>query len=97
VSLRIGFIAGVFALLALGPDKLQGGEAKTQLLLGLMAAGYAGTDFIEGFMSKYLPGKEQAPPRGPSKQPTGQAPGQLLAAGTDIEVDAESGLPSAIG
>jgi len=97
VSLLIGFIAGVFALLALGPDKLQGGESKTQLLLGLMAAGYAGTDFIEGFMSKYLPGKDQAPPRGPSEQPPGQATRQPLAAGTDMEADAESGLPRAIG
>lgn len=97
VSLLIGFIAGVFALLAAGPDKLLGSEVKTQVLLGLMAAGYAGTDFIEGFMSKYLPGKEPAPARGPSEQPPGQAPGQLFGASTDMEADAESGLPSAIG
>lgn len=88
VSLLIGFIAGVFALLALGPEKLLGTEAKTQTLLGLIAAGYAGTDFVEGFMNKYLPGGEQ---------PAGQTAGQPQATVTDTEADAETGLHRAIG
>jgi len=88
VSLLVGFIAGVFALLALGPDKLLGTDAKTQTLLGLMAAGYAGTDFIEGFMSKYLPGT------GPA---AGQTAGQPQAPVADTDADAETGLPRAIG
>ena len=52
VSLFIGFIAGALASLALvEPSKLPTRE----VLLGFMAAGYAGTDFIEGFIKKYLP------------------------------------------
>ena len=50
VSLMIGFLAGVAAGLALGLDKLlvldSGG---LQVMLGIAAAGYAGTDFIEAF------------------------------------------------
>ena len=49
-SLMIGFLAGVAAGLALGLDKLlvldSGG---LQVMLGIAAAGYAGTDFIEAF------------------------------------------------
>ena len=52
LSLFIGFIAGALASLALAePSKLPTRE----VLLGFMAAGYAGTDFIEGFVKKYLP------------------------------------------
>ena len=53
ISLIIGFIAGVLAALAIGLDKLTGAAGATvEVLLGLAAAGYAGADFIEGFMSK---------------------------------------------
>ncbi|WP_066724471.1 MULTISPECIES: hypothetical protein [Hyphomicrobiales] len=53
ISLIIGFIAGVLAALAVGLDKLAGpAGAAVEVLLGLAAAGYAGADFIEGFMSK---------------------------------------------
>lgn len=56
VSLLIGFIAGVLAALALGvQDLLGGGTAKgftAEILFGLVAAGYAGADFVEGFMEK---------------------------------------------
>jgi hypothetical protein len=62
VSLMIGFIAGVAATLALGPDKLSGQTVPIDLLLGIAAAGYAGTDFIEGFMSQYLPGGRAGAP-----------------------------------
>jgi putative chitinase len=53
VSLFIGFIAGVAATLLLGLDKLA--DIKTEdidLLLGLAAAGYAGTDIIEAFVTR---------------------------------------------
>jgi hypothetical protein len=48
VSLLIGAIAGLFAALAMW-DKMGNLEAR-QTLLALVAAGYAGADFIEGFM-----------------------------------------------
>lgn len=57
VSMLIGFIAGVLAALALGVQDLLGGSdtAKgftAEILFGLVAAGYAGADFVEGFMEK---------------------------------------------
>ncbi len=56
VSLFIGFIAGALASLALVET-----IPSRQVLLGFMAAGYAGTDFIEGFVKKYLPGGKASP------------------------------------
>ena len=38
-------------------------------MLGLIAAGYAGTDFIEGFMAKYLPAGEPVPKPPPATAP----------------------------
>lgn len=56
VSLMIGFIAGVLAGLALGLDALVAIDASSiKLLLGLAAAGYGGTDFIEGLFSQLVP------------------------------------------
>ncbi len=53
----IGFVAGVAAALGLGLQKLidigKSGslaDGDIQLLLGIMAAGYVGTDFIESFL-----------------------------------------------
>lgn len=56
LSLLIGFIAGALAALVL----VQNTSVDTKVLMGLMAAGYAGTDFIEGFARKYLPGGKTA-------------------------------------
>jgi hypothetical protein len=65
VSLMIGFVAGVAAAFLLGIDKIVAvTAANSQVLLGLAAAGYAGTDAIEGFVSRYLPGQTVVP--GPS-------------------------------
>jgi hypothetical protein len=63
ISLLIGFIAGALAIVGIvdtsapvAPDK--------ELVLTLLGAGYAGTDFIEGFIKKYLPAAAQdAKPR----------------------------------
>ena len=56
VGQLIRVIAGVVALLASqGIDKPV--AYNTKLALAIMAAGYAGTDFIEAFMRKYLPGR----------------------------------------
>lgn len=49
-SLIIGGIAGCLAAILLIESPIN-----KELLLGLVAAGYAGTDFIEGLMSKYTP------------------------------------------
>jgi hypothetical protein len=50
VSLIIGAIAG-----CLGAILLLGTAVNKEFLLGLVAIGYAGTDFIEGIMRSHLP------------------------------------------
>lgn len=52
VSLAIGFTAGAIAAL-LAEINFTGIEPK--VLMPFVAAGYAGTDFIEGVMSKFVP------------------------------------------
>ncbi len=52
VSLLIGFIAGVLGILAANVDIH---SIKRETIMLLLGAGYAGTDFIEGFVKKYLP------------------------------------------
>lgn len=55
VSLLIGFIAGVAGAISLGlPNIIALKADNLQLLLGLAAAGYAGTDFIEAFAKNVL-------------------------------------------
>jgi hypothetical protein len=49
VSLAIGFIAGVIAGLSVGLATIGGSNGDVKVLLGIAAAGYAGTDFIEAF------------------------------------------------
>lgn len=53
VSLLIGFVAGVLAAVVMHDDKSPNPTASA--LLAFAAAGYAGTDFIEGIMSRFLP------------------------------------------
>ncbi|MEJ2622990.1 MAG: hypothetical protein P8Z80_00120 [Pseudolabrys sp.] len=53
LSLLIGAIAGALAAVATS-SKLTG-MIQAPSLLALAAAGYSGADFLEGFMSKYLP------------------------------------------
>jgi hypothetical protein len=65
VSLLIGFVAGIAAGLALGIDKITSIKvADINMLLGIAAAGYAGTDFIESFLptiaNKALSGAAQS-------------------------------------
>jgi hypothetical protein len=53
-SLMIGFLVGLAA--ALVYIKTNGTtEPDFQTMLGFVATGYAGTDFLEGFISQYLP------------------------------------------
>lgn len=85
VSLMIGFIAGVLAALAMSLEKLAGsGDIGPQALFGLAAAGYAGTDFIEGFMAKTpLPGTATQP------DTPGSAPPDVTGKGKPADVAAE--------
>jgi uncharacterized membrane protein YeaQ/YmgE (transglycosylase-associated protein family) len=64
ISLVIGAIAGT-----LGAVAMMGQPVDKKLLLGLVAVGYAGADFIEGFMQTVLP------KRGPSSGGTPTSPG----------------------
>jgi hypothetical protein len=52
ISLLIGAIAGTLAAVATMDP---GAKFTAQQLAGLAAAGYAGADFIEGFMQRALP------------------------------------------
>jgi putative chitinase len=56
ITLGIGAVAGVLAALSIGLEKLMAlTGADNTLLLGLLAAGYSGTDFIEGFLASHMP------------------------------------------
>jgi hypothetical protein len=59
VSLILGFATGALASLTVPiPPKL---DAK--FLLTFIAAGYAGADFTEAFIKKYLPASDKVAPR----------------------------------
>ena len=76
ISLIIGFVAGALAALIMGV-KTTGFD--TAQILGLAATGYAGTDFIEGIISKVTPtGASPALPAA-SGSGTGAAPAQQAA------------------
>ena len=53
VSLFIGFVAGCLASLTQEDDKV----STKDIQLGIITAGYAGTDFIEGVLKNVLPSK----------------------------------------
>ncbi len=56
VSLFIGAVAGVVGYLGLKFGSAEGADfSKGSTVLGVIAAGYAGADFIEAFSKKYLP------------------------------------------
>ena len=53
LSLVIGFIAGILGALALNISTMP--ELSNETLSALIGIGYAGTDFIEGFIRKVKP------------------------------------------
>jgi hypothetical protein len=53
VSLIIGFLAGLLAAVSLGLKAEDNIDPK--VILGLIAAGYTGADFIEGIVKTFLP------------------------------------------
>ena len=62
ISLMIGFVAGVLAGFAMSLPAvfLPDGHPDIKILLGIAAAGYAGTDFIENSLSIFIPNKPAA-------------------------------------
>jgi hypothetical protein len=67
VSLMIGFVAGTLATIAAAAaGNISTGDIEGQTLAMLVAAGYAGTDFIEGFMTRATNGSS---PRDPQALP----------------------------
>jgi uncharacterized membrane protein YeaQ/YmgE (transglycosylase-associated protein family) len=56
VSLVIGAVAGIAGYLCLKYGSTEGADfTKGTTVLGIIAAGYAGTDFIEAFAKKWMP------------------------------------------
>lgn len=58
ISLLIGFCAGILATVSISDFKTElfsNSETIKQHMLAIIAAGYAGTDFIEGFIKKHVP------------------------------------------
>lgn len=84
ISLLIGFVAGVLAIVGLvAAGKVGSAAIDGQTVATLLGAGYAGADFIEGFMQSALPstkapttaGASIAPPRGlPATTPSATGP-----------------------
>jgi Domain of unknown function (DUF1906) len=75
VSLMIGFIAGVLAGIALKfQDLTKIDQSSWQQLLGIIASGYVGADFVENTMNLVIPGA-QTPPK---STPTAPAPQTAL-------------------
>jgi len=64
LSLLIGFIAGVLGMVAMLEFDGAGTPVviNKALIVQLLAVGYAGTDFIEGFVKKYLPQNSASDP-----------------------------------
>lgn len=70
VSLLIGFVAGCLITLVRfnfgSKDPMLWGR---DLVIEVIAVGYAGTDFIEGFVKKYLPASDSStPPATPASE-----------------------------
>jgi predicted chitinase len=75
VSLMIGFIAGILAGIAAGLDKVAGVTVENyQLLLGIVAAGYAGADFIETAFTRLIPGLTPTGGAAPAPAPSPSPP-----------------------
>ncbi len=58
-SLFIGFLAGALTAFLMSEPTMKLTLSK-EVLIGLMAAGYAGTDTLEGLANKFIPGSVQA-------------------------------------
>jgi len=61
ISLLIGFIAGALAMIGIS-ESLEAAKPSKEIIVTLLGAGYAGTDFIEGFIKKYMPASRRETP-----------------------------------
>ena len=87
VSLLIGFVAGVVAGIGLGLAEVTSLNGQSvDVLLGVMAAGYAGTDFVEAFLPTIAkrspvpaaPDAVMPPPTAALREAAAVRPAQLL-------------------
>lgn len=61
-SLLMGFCAGLLAMISLTDfDKALATQSSSvkEMIITIIASGYAGADFIEGFIRKYIPTNKQ--------------------------------------
>jgi uncharacterized membrane protein YeaQ/YmgE (transglycosylase-associated protein family) len=56
LSLLIGFIAGALAMVGIS-NGMEISNPSKEIIVTIIGAGYAGTDFIEGFIKKNMPSK----------------------------------------
>lgn len=75
ISIFMGFVAGVLATCAISDAGFKM-EINKEAALSLIGSGYAGADFIEGFVSKYFPKSART-----SQQPTTNEPDEQPAIG----------------
>ena len=87
-SLLIGGVAGVLAVLA--TVDLQK-EFSTQMVLGIMAAGYSGADLIEAFVRKQMPKMSPTDVAARTSETPPAGTGNPLATGTDAAAAAALG------
>ncbi len=87
LSILIGFVAGALGIL---PAKVNLGAMSSDQILLLIGIGYAGADFIEGFIRKSLPAsstevasEEQPPPKVAALSASGPAAGVASALRVD--------------
>ena len=67
LSLLIGFIAGALAIIGVTGNAGSPNLTK-ELIVTIIGAGYAGTDFIEGFIKKSLPAAQRETQIGPKAE-----------------------------
>lgn len=77
VSLLLGFIADALGSISLLDEQKADTTLSNEQILTLIGAGYAGVDFIESFLTKFVPKQvsNQPPTNQPSLSPSSGAPG----------------------
>ncbi|HZR34998.1 MAG TPA: hypothetical protein VFA75_06450 [Nevskia sp.] len=99
ISLFIGALAGglgVTSFSFFGTTNAFDSGAARETVMKLLAIGYAGTDFIEGFIQKYLPSNQA----GKQKSPAADQPADDHVDGCGVPVEqatADKDLPPAKG
>lgn len=73
VSMLVGATAGAVAALIMS-DKLIGPKVPVDVIMGLIASGYAGADFIEGVAGKFAQGGGGVTPPAPPPPPPAPPP-----------------------